>query len=263
MQRKKKGAGGKLSRSEIIQARLNPKVRFAAELVATYERRTLSSLVESAVEAYGKTCKLNLELDGVKTTVSLDELLDKIWSQDEALRFMKTGFIDPELLGIHGYQLWEFILWTDYFWAHYEVTMKDSKGNFVEKQWTPYHHVDGLILENLKEYWDLIQTKEERAKINIPAQLGKKIDPPFGVITEDVTPYDSSKPIINREEQVERYKIWRENIHKLIKSDFEVIDTPEGEKTHIQMLFPTPEEQMEMVERIYQENMKCLSNSKK
>lgn len=46
--------GGKLVRSEVIQVRFDPKLKWAAELAASRERRTLSSFVEWAVE---KACK--------------------------------------------------------------------------------------------------------------------------------------------------------------------------------------------------------------
>src|ERR1700730_16830959 len=51
---KKKGAGGKLSRSEILQARLNPKLRFTVELMARLERRTVSSFIEGLIEKAAK-----------------------------------------------------------------------------------------------------------------------------------------------------------------------------------------------------------------
>lgn len=48
---RKKGGGGKLNRSEILQARLNPKLRLGAEIMVRSQRRTLSSLIETLIEA--------------------------------------------------------------------------------------------------------------------------------------------------------------------------------------------------------------------
>ncbi len=50
MAKKRKGGGGKLSRSEVVTVRLDPKLRFAADLAARKQRRTLSSFIEWAVE---------------------------------------------------------------------------------------------------------------------------------------------------------------------------------------------------------------------
>ena len=55
--KKRKGGGSKLSRSEIIQVRLDPKLRFTAELAARKHRRTLSSFVEWAVSERGQADK--------------------------------------------------------------------------------------------------------------------------------------------------------------------------------------------------------------
>ena len=42
----RKGGGGKLSRSETVTVRLDPRLRYLAELAARLHRRTLSSYVE-------------------------------------------------------------------------------------------------------------------------------------------------------------------------------------------------------------------------
>lgn len=61
-----KGNGGKLNRSAIIQARIDPKLHMAAEIMAHYERRTLSSLIETlilkAIEKY--KIRVSLPVDG-------------------------------------------------------------------------------------------------------------------------------------------------------------------------------------------------------
>lgn len=253
MQKKKKGAGGKLSRSEIIQARLNPRVRFMSELIATHQRRTLSSLVESSLEEYANSAPIVVTIEGKEERFYFNELVEELWSPDEVVRFTNTAFVDVELLGIYGCSLWDFILCTPYFWAHYEIPIKDRKGNFIKKTWEPYHHKNGLLIENLKKYWDLIQTEEDREKVGIPDELGKKISIPVGVETEMIFAFDPAKPLLNRDIYMEQCEIWRQNIHRLIKTDTEVVDTPNGPRTLIKTIYPTPEEQMEMVERIYKE----------
>src|SRR5450631_1826768 len=44
------GGGGKLARSETVTVRLDPKLRYLAELAALKHRRTLSSYIEWAIE---------------------------------------------------------------------------------------------------------------------------------------------------------------------------------------------------------------------
>ena len=47
----RKGGGGKLARSETVTVRLDPKLRYLAELAARLHRCTLSSYIEWAINA--------------------------------------------------------------------------------------------------------------------------------------------------------------------------------------------------------------------
>ena len=49
-QEMRKGGGGKLSRSETVTVRLDPKLRYLAELAARLHRRTLSSYIEWSIK---------------------------------------------------------------------------------------------------------------------------------------------------------------------------------------------------------------------
>lgn len=107
---RKKGAGGKLNRTEILQARLNPKLRFTLELMARSERRTVSSLIEGLVEKAAKTMEIAIiprdqahcsfilpaDLPTIKTTV--EKAARQIWEVDEAGRFVAFALCTPELL---------------------------------------------------------------------------------------------------------------------------------------------------------------------
>ena len=57
--KQRNGGGGKLSRSEIIQVRLDPKLKFGAEMAAAKCRRTISSFGEGAIEEALKRQSLN------------------------------------------------------------------------------------------------------------------------------------------------------------------------------------------------------------
>ena len=132
------------------------------------------------------------------------------------------------------------------------------------KEWTKYDHFDGLIIEHVKQYWDQIQTDEGMSNANVPDTIGKKIDPPPDVDTKEVIACEQPMPFIEgSEDDIERYKIWCENIHKLIKKETVVTYTPEGPQEKIVHHYPAEFEQRKMVEKIYQERNKCQSNSEK
>jgi predicted transcriptional regulator len=99
MAAKKKGGGGKLSRSEVVTVRLDPKLRFAAELAARKQRRTLSSFIEWAIEeAVNRT--------EVTDSENVNYVMAQVWDVEEADRFVKLALNFPELLTFDEERLW-------------------------------------------------------------------------------------------------------------------------------------------------------------
>src|SRR2546429_6893734 len=89
-QTKRRRGGGKLTRSETVTVRLDPKLRYLAELAALKHRRTLSSFIEWAIEDSLQRVKLR-EGTGYNndtgTTISDDA--ESLWDVDDADRFAK------------------------------------------------------------------------------------------------------------------------------------------------------------------------------
>lgn len=82
--------GSKLNRSEIVSVRLDPKLRYLAELAARRHRRTLSSFIEWAVSE-----QIALIILGTDSILAESDLL---WDVNEANRFEKLATLHPELL---------------------------------------------------------------------------------------------------------------------------------------------------------------------
>ena len=99
----KKGGGGKLSRSETVTVRLDPKLRFAAELAARKHRRTLSSFIEWAVEESVK----NVYLDGVKATAY--SAIDLAWDVDTKKICVVISNEDALVAKTKGWNVWRMI----------------------------------------------------------------------------------------------------------------------------------------------------------
>lgn len=88
-----KSGGGKLSRTETVTVRLDPRLRYLAEIAARAQRRTLSSFIEWSVEQALKTQALNVDGRG---TVA-DEA-EELWDVDALDRFAKLARRHPHLL---------------------------------------------------------------------------------------------------------------------------------------------------------------------
>lgn len=93
-ERKRKGGGGKLTRSETVTVRLDPITRFAAELAATQGKHTLSSFLEQAARVAVALIKVTTQ----SGEMSALELADRAWTPDEYVRFRRVAHDAPHLL---------------------------------------------------------------------------------------------------------------------------------------------------------------------
>lgn len=137
-QESKKSGGGKLSRSETVTVRLDPKLRYLAELAARKQRRTLSSFIEWAIEdALGR-----VYLDDHGTSVT--EVAYTLWDVDDSDRFAKLAIRFPELLTHEEQVLWKLVRENGHLWKG----KHDGNGDWV---WKVVE--DGLVMERLREHW--------------------------------------------------------------------------------------------------------------
>ena len=96
---KRKGGGGKLARSETVTVRLDPKLRYLAELAARKQRRTVSSFIEWAVEQSFSSVPLyqGTGYNG-DDSVTIEHEAARLWDIDESERFIKLAISYPDLL---------------------------------------------------------------------------------------------------------------------------------------------------------------------
>lgn len=132
--------GGKLSRSETVTVRLDPKLRYLAELAARRQRRTLSSYIEWSIEDSLK--RAELAVGGGKT---LAEEALALWDVDEADRFAKLALRHPDLLTHEEQVLWKFIREHGGMW----------RGSYVgiDQEWTWQIDEESLDFAQLREWW--------------------------------------------------------------------------------------------------------------
>ena len=149
----------KLRRTETIGFRLEPKLRFAAELAARKQRRSLSSFIEWAVE---ETIR-NVHLNGPETAYNA---MENAWDVDEADRFAKLGLLYPFLLTHDEEVLWKLICENGLIW----------KGRYVLGTWTWKICADSLIFKRLRENWETFQqvANGDLGKDQLPTWIEKK-----------------------------------------------------------------------------------------
>lgn len=93
------------NRSDNLNLRFDPRLKYLAGIQARNERRTLSHLVENAVEAY--LAQSGITIGGKKQ--SLLDWPEPLWSIDEAERFVRFADEFPFLLTFEEEHLWAII----------------------------------------------------------------------------------------------------------------------------------------------------------
>lgn len=124
---RKKGGGGKLSRTEVVAVRLDPKLRYGAELAARKHRRTLSSFIEWAIEEAVKKVEIG------KKKESAYSLMDATWDVDEGDRFVNLAKKYPEALTYDEEKLWKVTKNLEMYWRW--LTLNNDETNSK-----PSHH---------------------------------------------------------------------------------------------------------------------------
>ena len=138
----RKGGGGKLSRTETVTVRLDPKLRYLAELAARLHRRTLSSYIEWSIkEALDSETLRNDE--GMRHTIGTEA--EFLWDVDDADRFAKLALRYPHLLTHEEQVRWKLIRENGYLW----------KGSYSGRQqeWTWTVDESSFIYQRLREHW--------------------------------------------------------------------------------------------------------------
>lgn len=147
----------------MISVRLVPKLRYAADLAARSQSRTLSSLVEVAVAEYLRTLEVVKPADDEdERPMKLMKLMETLWDPDESDRFVVLAENQRWLLNIEEEHRWKAIR------EHF-----DAKGHLTQEQ----RKLLRPIYEELKE--KVAATLQDRLGSGLPtsheAKRGKRI----------------------------------------------------------------------------------------
>lgn len=143
---KRKGGGGKLTRTETVTVRLDPKLRYLAELAALKQRRTVSSFIEWAIEDSLGRVYLDEAGFGNERGTSVIDVAAKLWDVDDADRFAKLALSYPDLLTHEEQKRWKLIRENGYLWK--------GNSNKNNGKWTWQVEEDSLCFDRLRERWD-------------------------------------------------------------------------------------------------------------
>lgn len=124
------------SRTEVFAMRLDPKLKYLAEVAARKQRRSLANFIEWSLEQALGAVKLveGDDFNGQYNRTVLDEA-SKLWDLEPSDRLIKLAENYPELLSYE-----EQLIWKAIFDVSAYETYKDADG---KTQFNHYDFVDG------------------------------------------------------------------------------------------------------------------------
>lgn len=149
----RKGGGGKLSRSETVTVRLDPKLRYLAELAARLHRRTLSSYIEWAIKEAldGEALRPTNLPSSIAGDQTIGNEAEYLWDVDEADRFAKLALRYPHLLTHDEQVRWKLIRECVMLW-------RDGFGGDEDRK---------LDFEKLRRNWDVVSKAAAEGKTGV------------------------------------------------------------------------------------------------
>lgn len=141
MDERQGGKRRKLSRSETVSVRLDPKLRYLAGLAAHKHRRTVSSFIEWAIEESLKSIQL-------RPNARLSEYADALWDVFEPERFVKLALLFPEMLSHEQQIMWRAMQGNGNFW----LGAYDKKTG----EWSWSIRDTSIHWPTVRKYWDAL-----------------------------------------------------------------------------------------------------------
>jgi hypothetical protein len=127
-----------------VTVRLDPKLKYLAELAARKHRRPLSSFIEWAVEQSLSNVVLE-EYEEGPTSVADAERRYNLWDLDEPDRIVRLALHFPDLLTHEEQMLWKLVRENGYVWkGRIEGTPPEWRWHVREKS---------IIWDRLRQHW--------------------------------------------------------------------------------------------------------------
>lgn len=138
---------GETTTTVSVGIRIDPKIKFALDLMGRLQKRSLTAVIEWAIS--NAIAQQSLDFDGT----TLASVLDEIWSTDESTRLVMLALNLPEALTYDELRIWETIKTSPYFWNVYP----DGSFNPV---------AENINLSSVRAGWDDLISHVEKYKLS-------------------------------------------------------------------------------------------------
>lgn len=133
---------GETSTTVSVGIRIDPKIKFALDIMGRLQKRSLTAVIEWAIHNA-------LEREALDEHTSLAHAIDGIWSTDEITRLVNLAERMPYALTYDELRIWETIKVSSYLWG-----VKEGVA----------HYPNRLNLKRLREDWEELMKHIEETK---------------------------------------------------------------------------------------------------
>ncbi|OYQ04463.1 hypothetical protein [Pseudomonas mandelii] len=138
---------GESSTTVSVGIRIDPKIKFALDIMGRLQKRSLTAVVEWAIS--NAIAQQSLGVDGS----TLASVIDKVWSTDESTRLVSLALNLPEALTYDELRIWETIKVSSGFW-------KDSPDGSINIA------AENIQLFTLSVHWGELMAHVDRYKLS-------------------------------------------------------------------------------------------------
>lgn len=160
---KRKEENGTSVRSKVVGVRLDPKLRYLAELAARKQRRSLSSFIEWAVgESLSRIFLTEASGFNRENDLSIADEASQLWDVDDAERFARLAILYEDLLTHDEQLVWKLVKDSGLMWL-------GGYGRYVNRQ-VDWDILDREVFPQLRKHWDTFWriARGELTRDNLP-----------------------------------------------------------------------------------------------
>jgi hypothetical protein len=132
MTEKKRRAKATGPRTEVFALRLDPKLKYLAEVGARTQRRSLANFVEWAIEQALAQVRLRKK-DGQETGNTVADAVSDLWALDESDRLINLALNYPELMSYDEQLIWRTICTHSVFNSALGCASNFKQKDFIER----------------------------------------------------------------------------------------------------------------------------------
>ena len=150
---------GETATTVSVGIRIDPKIKFALDLMGRLQKRSLTAVIEWAISN-----AISQQVGGPDGS-AVSEIVDNVWSTDDAVRFVNLCYHLPEALTYDELRTWETIKASKIFWKNDRLDRNQ----------------DALLISSVQDYWeDILEfTEKHRSNSTVKAITFEDLPTPF------------------------------------------------------------------------------------